>query len=269
MRGSSQIAMTVVAVIVIATTVAVEGQSQKLSYPTARRAEVIDDYFGTKVTDPYRWMEELDSKELSDWVAAENKLTFDYLERLPLREHFRQRITELWNYPKTTIPVREGGRLFFRKNSGLQRQSPIYMRTNLTGRPTLVIDPNVLSPDGSVSLPRYTPSPDARLLAYTLSEGGADWQTVHVREIASGRELPDKVKWMRFSGLSWTTDGKGFFYSRYPEPPKGKELEAPLSGQALYYHRVGAAQSEDQLIYERKDLPTWFIGGGVWKTDTI
>ena len=260
MRTDRPIAITVFAVILV---VASAAQSQRLLYPTARKGDVVDDYFGTKIADPYRWMEELDSKELAEWVAAENKLTFDYLERLPLRQHFRQRITELWNYPRISIPVREGGRIFYRKNSGLQRQSPIYMRASLMAPPTLIIDPNVLSPDGSVSLANYAPSPDARLLAYTLSDGGADWQTVRVREISSGRDLPDEVQWMRFSWLSWTKDGKGFFYSRYPEPPKGKHLQASLSGQALYYHRVGTPQSEDRLIYERKDLPTWFIGGSV------
>jgi prolyl oligopeptidase len=260
MRTDRPIAITVFAVILV---VASAAQSQRLPYPTARKGDVVDDYFGTKIADPYRWMEELDSNELAEWVAAENKLTFDYLERLPLRQHFRQRITELWNYPRISIPVREGGRVFYRKNSGLQRQSPIYMRASLMAPSTLIIDPNVLSPDGSVSLANYAPSPDARLLAYTLSDGGADWQTVRVREIGSGRDLPDEVQWMRFSWLSWTKDGKGFFYSRYPEPPKGKHLQASLSGQALYYHRVGTPQSEDRLIYERKDLPTWFIGGSV------
>ena len=263
MKTSRRITITAVAAIVIAATAAAHGQSQKLLYPLARTANVVDDYFGIKIADPYRWMEELDSTEVADWVATENKLTFEYLEHVPMREHFRKRITELWNYPRTSIPLREAGHFFYDKNSGLQRQSPVYMRTSLTASPTLVIDPNALSPDGSISLSRYVPSPDARLLAYALSQGGADWQTLHVREIATGRDLPDEVKWMRFSGLSWTKDAKGFFYSRYPEPPRGKALQASLSGQALYYHRIGTAQSEDRLIYDRKDLPTWFISGSV------
>jgi prolyl oligopeptidase len=124
-----------------------------------------------------------------------------------------------------------------------------------------VLDPNVLSPDGSLSLAQWKPSPDGRLLAYALSEGGADWQTLHVRDLDKGADLGDQVRWMRFSDISWTKDSKGFFYSRYPEPPKGKVLEAALSGQALYYHRVGAPQSEDRLVYSRPDLPTWFING--------
>jgi prolyl oligopeptidase len=242
---------------------AAQAQSHKLSYPQARKGDVIDDYHGTKIADPYRWMEDLDAKEVTEWVEAQNKLTSGYLERLPLREHFRKRITELWDYPKTGLPLREAVRLFYSKNSGLQRQSPVYMREHLDSEPRLVIDPNALSPDGSVSLGEYAPSPDGRLIAYTLSQGGADWRSVHVREIASGRDLQDKVEWMRFSSLSWTKDGKGFFYARYPEPPKGQVLEAALKDHALYYHRVGTPQSEDRLIYRRKDLPAWVVGGGV------
>ena len=235
----------------------------KVSYPATQKGNVVEDYFGTKVADPYRWMEDLDSKQVADWVAAENRVTFDYLARLPMREHFRRRITELWDYPKVTIPVREGGRYFYEKNSGLQRQSPVYVRSSLAAPATLVLDPNVISPDGSVSLAQWAPSHNGRLLAYGLSEGGADWRTIHVRDIGSGKDLPDEIRWMRFSGISWTNDGKGFFYSRYPEPPKGKVLEAALSGQAVYYHWIGTPQSHDRLIYARKDLPTWFVGGSV------
>jgi prolyl oligopeptidase len=233
------------------------------SYPAAQKGDTVDDYFGTKVADPYRWMEDLDSKPVADWVAAENQLTFGYLAKLPLREHFRKRITELWDYPKVAIPIREGGRYFYSKNSGLQRQAPVYVRASLAEPASLVIDPNVLSPDGSVSMAQWMPSNDGKLLAYGLSEGGADWRTLHVRDIGSGKDLPDEIRWVRFSGISWTNDSKGFFYSRYPEPPKGKVLEAALSGHAIYYHRIGAPQSADRLIYERKDLPTWFVDGEV------
>ena len=237
--------------------------SPKLSYPVARKGDVVDDYFGTKVADPYRWMEDLDSADVAAWVTAENTVTFDYLGGLPRRERFNRRITELWNYPKVGIPVRAGGRYFYEKNSGLQRQSSLYVRAGVTAAPVLVLDPNVLSPDGSVSLAQWMPSPDGRKLAYGLSEGGADWQTIHVRDLDKSQDLADEVRWMRFSNLAWTTDAKGFFYSRYPEPPKGKVLEAALSGQALYYHRVGTPQSADRLIYARPDLPTWFIDGSV------
>jgi prolyl oligopeptidase len=236
---------------------------RKLEYPPTKTVDVVEDYHGSKVADPYRWMEDLDSKEVADWVAAQNKLTFAELGALPMREHFKQRITQLWDYPKIGIPRREGGRYFYVKNTGLQKQAPIYVRANLDAPPALVLDPNVLSPDGSLSLADWSPSPDGKWLAYGVSEGGADWETLKVREVDTQKDLSDEVKWMRFSNISWTKDSKGFFYSRYPEPPKGKVLEAALSGQALYYHRAGTPQSEDRLVYERKDMPTWFISGTV------
>ncbi|MGH9199323.1 MAG: S9 family peptidase, partial [Acidimicrobiia bacterium] len=229
----------------------------------AYKGNVVDDYGGTKVPDPYRWMEALDSKEVADWVAASNAVTEPYLEKLPLREHFNTRLTELWNYARVSVPIVKGGKLFYSRNTGLQRQSPIFVRTSVTAPPSLVIDPNIISEDGSVSLSQWMPSPDAKLLAYGLAEGGADWNTVRVRDIASGKDLPDEVRWMRFSSISWTNDNKGFFYSRYPEPPKNKVLEAALSGHALYYHRIGTPQSQDTLVYERKDLPAWIIDGNV------
>ncbi|HEY6360531.1 MAG TPA: prolyl oligopeptidase family serine peptidase [Vicinamibacterales bacterium] len=240
-----------------------EPAGQRLTYPVAHKDDVVDDYGGTKVPDPYRWMEALDSKEVAEWVAASNAVTDPYLARLPLREHFNTRLTELWNYARVSVPVVKGEKLFYSRNTGLQRQSPVYVRTSVTAPPALVIDPNVISEDGSVSLSQWMPSPDAKLLAYGLSEGGADWNTLRVRDVTSGRDLPDEVRWMRFSSISWTNDSKGFFYSRYPEPPKNKILEAALSGHALYYHRIGTPQSQDTLVYERKDLSTWVISGEV------
>ena len=237
--------------------------SKRFTYPTPRKSDLVEDYHGTKVPDPYRWMEDLDSKEVADWVAASNVVTDGYLETLPLRARLKARLTELWNYPRTTVPRVEGGRIFYTRNSGLQRQSPIFMRTSVSSEPALVIDPNVISEDGSLSLQQWEPSPDAKLFAYGLSEGGADWRTLRVRDLTTGRDLADEVKWMRFSDISWTKDGKGFFYSRYPEPPKNKVLEAALSGQALYYHRVGTPQTADVLVYERKDLPGHLIVGDV------
>ena len=232
-------------------------------YPTSRKGDVVDDYHGTKVADPYRWMEALDSKEVADWVAASNAVTEPYLKSLRLRENFNRRLTELWNYPRITLPVIESGHLFYAKNTGLQKQAPVYVRAGFDELPSPVIDPNVISADGSVSLAQWMPSPDARLFAYALAEGGADWRTIHVRDVGTGKDLQDEVRWMRFSELSWTKDSKGFFYSRYPEPPKNKVLEAALSGHAIYYHRVGTPQSADVLVYERKDLPTWVIDGSV------
>jgi len=234
-----------------------------LNYPVARKGDVVDEYAGTKVADPYRWMESLDSPEVAAWVSASNAVTEPYLQQLPLREAFNRRLTELWDYPRVSVPVIENGLMFYSRNTGLQRQSPIFVRSGPTSPPRLVIDPNIISEDGSVSLAQWTPSPDAKLLAYGLAEGGADWRTVRVRDIASGHDLADEVRWMRFSDISWTKDSKGFFYSRYPEPPAGKVLEAALSGQAIYYHRLNTPQSQDVLVYERKDLPGWIVNGSV------
>ena len=235
----------------------------KLTYPTPRKGDVVEDYHGTKVADPYRWMEDLDSKEVADWVAASNAVAEPYLKGLSLGRRFKERLTELWNYPRVTIPEVEGGHLFYSRNTGLQRQSPVFMRAGWSAPPTLVIDPNDVSPDGSLSLAQWKPSPDGRFFAYGLSDGGADWRTIRVRDLATSQDLPDEVKWMRFSDISWTKDSRGFFYSRYPEPPKNKVLEAALSGQAIYYHRIGTPQSQDTLVYERKDLPGWIVGGAV------
>jgi len=234
-----------------------------LTYPQAHKGDVVDDYNGTEVADPYRWMESLDSKEVAEWVTASNAVTMPYLASLPLRDHFNGRLTELWNYPRVTVPVLRGGKLFYSRNTGLQRQPPVFVRDNATASATLVIDPNVISSDGSVSLSQWMPSPNAQLLAYGLSEGGADWTTIKVREIASGKELSDDVRWVRFSNISWTNDNKGFFYSRYPEPPKNRILEAALSGHALYYHRIGTPQSQDKLVYERRDRAAWVMNGDV------
>jgi prolyl oligopeptidase len=235
----------------------------QLTYPTARKDDVVDTFGTARVADPYRWMEALDSREVAEWVAASNAVTEPYLQSLPLREHFTGRLTELWNHPRVSVPVVENNRLFYTRNTGLQRQSPIFVRAGVRAEPVLVIDPNVISEDGSLSLAQWAPSPDARLLAYGLSEGGADWRTIRVREVATGRDLADEVRWMRFSEIAWTKDSRGFFYSRYPEPPRNKVLEAALSGHAVYYHRIGTPQADDVLVYERLDRPGWVIDARV------
>ena len=227
-----------------------------LKYPEAKKGTVVDDYNGTKVPDPYRWLEEVDSPETKAWVSAENQVTMKYLAGLPDRDAFKKRITELWNYPKVTIPFREAGHLFYRKNTGLQQQSAVYTRASLSGAPSLLLDPNIRWPDGSVAIRNVSPSPDGKLLAYSTSEGGTDWETLHLREIGGGKERSDLLEWVRFSNVAWTKDGKGFYYSRYPEPAQGEALHAAARDQKIYYHRVGDPQEKDRLVYERKDLPT-------------
>src|SRR5947207_2712872 len=168
--------------------------AQRPGYPPTMKGNVTDDYFGTKVADPYRWMEDLDSKEVADWVVAQNDVTNRELAALPMRDHFKERIKQLWDYPKTGIPRREGSRYFYVKNSGLQRQAPLYVRAALDAQPSLVLDPNILSPDGTMSLADWSPSPDGKRLAYGISEGGADWETLHVREVDTQKDLSDEVK---------------------------------------------------------------------------
>jgi prolyl oligopeptidase len=247
----------------VAVVVQVSALTQKLQYPSTRKADVVDDYHGTKVADPYRWLEDLESKETAEWVATQNRLTETYLAQQPERDRLRRRIQRLWNFRKTNLPLMEDGRLFYRMNTGLQLQSPLFMRDSLDAPPTEIIDPNLIWPEATTSLALFAPSPDTLHLAYTFAQGGADWQTIRVRRLTTGQDLDDEVKWMRFSGLSWTKDGKGFFYSRYPEPPKGKVLEAALSGHALYYHALGTPQSQDRLIYTNKANPSWFVTGAL------
>ena len=247
----------------VALSVATSLNAQVMKYPETRKGDVVDDYHGTKIADPYRWLEDLGSADTKAWIEAQNKVSFSVLEKAPLRESFKKRLTELWDYPRVSLPLREAGQLFYRKNSGLQKQAPLYVRASPSAEPKPLLDPNTLSADGSISLADWSPSPDGRYLAYGLSEGGADWAEVHVREIATGKDLPDLVRWFRFSNISWTKDGKGFFYARFPEPPKGKALEAELKDHQVWYHRVGTTQDQDRLIYWRKELPKYFVGAGV------
>lgn len=246
--------------------VATIAHAQRIQYPATAKVDTVDDYHGTKVADPFRWLEAIESPAVADWIKAQNAVTMPYLERLPGGDIFKNRITALYNYARSSAPFYEGGRWFYVKNSGLQRQSVWYSRKALDGSEELVIDPNVLSPDGSVAMSGFIPSPDGKVFAYGQSEGGSDWVTFYVRDLATKKNTADTIRWAKFSGVSWTVDGKGFFYSRYPTPPKGEELKAKLEHQALYYHRLGTAQSQDIRIYERPDNPSWFIFGGLDET---
>jgi prolyl oligopeptidase len=255
-RASIRVATALsAATVVVMTAMAQTG----LKYPHARKGDVVDDYHGTKVADPYRWMEDLNSPELKSWIDAENAVTFAYLDHLPLRNELKTRITALWDYPKIGLPRYEGRRWFYARNSGLQRQSLVYTRETMSGPETVAIDPNELSPDGSVALSRWEPSPDGQHLAYGQSEGGSDWSTYYVRDLGTGRRTSDIIRWVKFSGISWLQNGKGFFYGRYPEPPAGKALEAPVVDKRIYYHALGTNQADDRLIYERPDDHRLFI----------
>jgi prolyl oligopeptidase len=233
-----------------------------LQYPDAPTVNQTDDYHGTKVADPYRWLEEY-SDQTNAWIEAENKLTFSYLESIPQRQAIKDRLTQLWNYEKYGLPHREADRYFFSKNDGLQNQAVLYTVDSLDATPRVLIDPNTLSPDGTVALAGTSYTDDGKLCAYGLAEAGSDWNTWKVRDVASGKDLPDEVRWVKFSGASWTKDGKGFFYSRFDAPPEGQALKQVNEFHKIYYHTLGTPQDQDHLVYQRKDQPKWYLGGGV------
>ncbi|MDI1335643.1 MAG: prolyl oligopeptidase family serine peptidase [Lacunisphaera sp.] len=235
-----------------------------INYPVSKTVEHVDDYSGTKVADPYRWLEELDSPDTQAWVAAQNALTDAVTAGLPERVIVAKRLTELWNYPRTGLPFKEAHWYFFTKNNGLQNQSPLFVQDGPKGEPRLLIDPNTLSPDGIVAIALTSPSPDGKWLGYGLATGGSDWRELRLRDVATGQDAADSIKWAKFTGLSWTHDSKGFFYSRYPAPADGNpKVFTKLENRKLYYHRVGTPQSDDRLVYEMPDQPTWFPGGAV------
>ena len=225
----------------------------EVTYPQTKKVDVVDDYFGVKVADPYRWLEEINSEEVKKWVEAQNKVTFGYLEQIPFREKIHQRLLQLYNYPKYSSPMRVGKYYFFYKNEGLQNQSVIYIQEGLEGKPEVFIDPNQLAPDGTVRISLIGSSRDDRFVAYSRSEAGSDWSEIHVMEIKTRRKLPDVIKWVKFSGAAWWKDG--FFYSGYDRPQPGQELKAQNKFQKIFYHRLGNPQEKDLLIYEDKDHP--------------
>jgi prolyl oligopeptidase len=233
-------------------------------YPQTKKVDQVDDYHGVKVPDPYRWLEDdvRTSKDVADWVTAENKVTFGYLGAIPERETIKNRLTTLWNYEKFSVPFKRNGRYFFSKNDGLQNQSVYYTMNSLTDKPRVLLDPNTWSKDGTVALAGLSVSDDAKYLAYAIAEAGSDWISWHVVDVESGTVLPDEIRWSKFSGASWTKDGKGFFYSRYPEPA-GDKFHSLNRNQTLYYHRLGTPQSSDVVVYARPDQPEWSIGGDV------
>jgi prolyl oligopeptidase len=254
----------IVALAFVAAAPALTAQAAPQTCPEVPRWTVgqVDNYHGTQVTDPYRWLENVDSDSTRRWIEAENCRTFGWLAQIPERDAIRQRLTRLWNYERYGIPGRQGGRYIWGKNDGLQNQSVLYWQRALTDEPRLLMDPNRLSDDGTVALSGSDVSDDGRYFAYSTSSGGSDWQEFHVREIETGRDLPDHLRWIKFSGMSWTHDNAGFFYARFPEPV-GNQLQSVVRNQKLYYHRLGTEQAGDQLIYERPDQPDWGMGGGV------
>jgi prolyl oligopeptidase len=234
--------------------------NSKIAYPESKKVEVVDDYFGTKVADPYRWLEDETSAETKAWVEAQNRVTFAYLDSIPYREKLKARLTQLYNYPRISAPFHRGDTYFFTKNDGLQNQSVYYIQKGVNGKPEEFLDPNKFSADGTSTLSAFSLSKDGKYLGYGISQGGSDWVTLKVMEVGSRQTLSDQINWMKNSGISW--QGDGFYYSRYPEPEKGKELTTKNEFQQVYFHKVGTPQSADVLVYEDKANPQRFQGVG-------
>ncbi|WP_373525941.1 prolyl oligopeptidase family protein [Nostoc sp.] len=236
---------------------------KSLTYPCSYKSNQVDNYHGTLVADPYRWLEDPDSGETRTWIEAQNQVTFGYLSEIPAREKIKQRLTKLWDYEKYGIPFKEGENYFYFKNDGLQNQSVFYTLKTLDDQPKVLLDPNQLSEDGTVALSGLSISEDGKLLAYGLSTSGSDWQEWKIRDVETGEDLQDHLKWIKFSGVSWTHDRQGFFYSRYDEPNEKTQLEDVNYYQKLYYHQLGKPQSEDELIYCRPEQKEWGFSGDV------
>ena len=239
-----------------------DGDSPKISYPETKRGDVVDDYFGTSVPDPYRWLEDDRSPEVAAWVEAENKVTFGYLDKIPYRAQLKDRLTKLLNYPKYSAPARRGEWFFFNKNDGLQNQNVWYLQKGLEGTPDLLLDPNKFSADGTSRLGSFTLSRTGKYVGYGISEGGSDWNEIYVLDVATKKPLADHLEWVKFSGASWRGD-EGFYYNRYPTPAAGKKMAAKNEYQKVFYHKIGTPQSADELVYEDNEHPGRFNGVGV------
>lgn len=243
----------------------IETQAQVMNhsnYPVTRKdPSVVDDYFGSSVADPYRWLEDDNSEETKAWVKAQNAVTFSYLEKIPSRNTIKNRLEKIWNYEKYGSPFKEGGKYYFYKNNGLQNQSVLYVQDNLTATPSVVLDPNALSKEGIVALGATAFNKNGDKLAYQLAKAGSDWQTIYVKDLKTGETLKDEINWVKFSGIQWL--GDGFMYSRYPEPKKGDELKGALLNHKIYFHKLGTSQAEDELIFEDKENPKRNMGAGI------
>ena len=234
-------------------------------YPATERSDHVDHYHGQTVSDPYRWLEANahESPQVTAWIESQNRVTNAFLDQLPWRAKLEARLTQLWDYEKYGVPFKEGGKYFYFKNNGLQNQSVLYTLPDLDADAEVLVDPNLWSDDGTVSWAGGEVSKDGKYLAYARSEGGSDWTTWHVMEVATKKLLADELKWVKFSGVAWGKDSQGFFYARYPAPEQGAEYLSSNLNQKVYYHRVGTPQSDDRLVYERPDHPEWGFGAEV------
>ena len=254
-----------IAVALVVPASAALGAKLPKAYPDTHRVDHTDDYHGTQVADPYRWLEDdvRESDEVAAWVRAQNKITFKYLESIRERDAIYDRLEELWNYEKYSAPWRAGGRYFYSYNSGLQNQNVLYTMDALDGEARIVLDPNTWSEDGTVALSGFSTSDDGKYMAYARSSAGSDWREWFIMDLDSGELMPETLHWIKWGSASWTKDGRGFFYSRFPEPEEGAEFQALNLDHSLYYHRVGTDQSQDSLVFHRPDEPEWGMWGSV------
>lgn len=234
---------------------------EKITYPVTQKVDQVDDYFGTKVEDPYRWLEDDKAEKVKAWVKEQNKVAFDYLAKIPYREKIRKRLREIYNYPRYRSPFRAGEYYFFYKNDGLQNQYVIYVQKGLDGEPKVFLDPNKMSEDGTVRARLSGFSKDNKYTAYSRSTSGSDWREIRVMEIETGKELEDHIQWVKFSGAAWY--GNGFYYSGYDKPEKGKEMTAKNEFQKVFFHKLGDPQSKDRLVYEDKEHPLRYYNADV------
>jgi prolyl oligopeptidase len=228
-------------------------KEEKINYPETLKTDTVDVYFGTEVPDPYRWLEDDNSAETASWVTAQNEVTDAYLAKIPYRDQIRERLTALWNYPRYGVPFKKGGYYFFFKNDGIQNQSVLYIQDSLKGEARVFLDPNKLSADGTTSLGTYSVSKDGKYFAYAISKAGSDWNEIYVMETATGKQLADKLEWVKFSGISWR--GNGFYYGRYDKPVGGGALSSKNEYKKVYYHNIGDPQEKDVLVYENRNYP--------------
>lgn len=235
--------------------------AEPLTYPESKRTDFKETFHGVDVADPYRWLEEIDTPPVDDWVARQAAFANAYLAKLPGRETLEKRLTELWDYEKHGLPYGLAGKLFYTRNTGLQNQSVLYWREDKPGaEEQVLLDPNKLSEDGTVALSGYSISEDGKYMAYGTSKSGSDWQEWRVREVETGKDTDDHLKDIKFSRADWNKEGTGLLYSRYK--PSGEDLKAANVDQKVYFHKLGDPQEKDTLIYERPDHPQWTLRGG-------
>jgi prolyl oligopeptidase len=239
----------------------------KIKYPVTRKTDTVDTYFGTKIADSYRWLEDDRSAETGEWVKAQNKVTFDYLATIPFREKVKDRLTQIWNFAKVSAPFKKGKNYFFYKNDGIQNQSVLYVQPGLSGTPKVLLDPNVLAADGTVSLGGLSISKDGKYLAYSINRAGSDWSEIYTMEIETGKKLTDEIKWVKFSDMAWK--GNGFYYSAYDAPIGGSELSNKNEYHKVFYHKIGDAQNKDVLIYEDKKNPLRNFSAGITEDEKL